>query len=203
MNIIDCPGWPAYREVVADKFFNSIDTNSRVLEIGAGTGNFSEIILEKHPRYLEIVEPFDEWYQEIVKRFGSSPVTHIECSDIFDLFDSGQYHSNQFDVVVLFGVLYHLSSPFDLLEKIVNRINPRCILIDNPYTDSVHLHNEIINTPGNLQTGRKSVKLSFHLPVATVREAMENLGYKQTEFRAMNEFNVFSKEITQIWKFER
>jgi SAM-dependent methyltransferase len=193
------PSWPQYAEIVKNHCFDCIDHSSRVLEIGAGLGQFTKIILEKSPSYVEVVEPDPESCDTLKSKFQDK--IKIKQQDIFSLFDN--YEVNSFDTVVAFGVLYHWSSPFYFLEQIVNKIQPRYIFLDNPYNNILLAKPEELNITGNCWTSKKAVGISLHLTPELVLLAMNNLGYTQLLKRDMKYWQVSTKEQSLIWKFER
>jgi len=193
------PNWDQYAKVVRDKCFDCILPEHRVLEIGAHTGAFSKLILEKTPAFVELVEPDPCTVKQLSQLCNDQVV--LRNKSIFDLLPT--YSKNDFDVVVAFGVLYHWSSPFEFLEQVVNNIQPRYICLDNPDNDQIVAKHEDLNISGNLFTDKRAVGISLHLPPALITQAMENLGYKQILKRQMGYFQVPSKEQSWIWKFER
>jgi SAM-dependent methyltransferase len=193
------PNWDQYAKVIRDKCFDCILPEYRVLEVGAHTGAFSKLILEKTPAFVELVEPDPQTVKQLLQLCNGQVVLRNES--IFNLLPT--YNKGDFDVVVAFGVLYHWSSPFNFLEQIVNNIGPKYICLDNPNNDQIVAKHEDLNISGNLFTDKRAVGISLHLPPALITQAMENLGYKQLLKRQMGYFQVPSKEQSWLWKFER
>ena len=104
-----------YMQVVSDEFFDCISSESNVLEIGPFDGWFSDVILSKNPKNLFLVEPSLDATNQLLKKFQGQNNIQIINKDIFDCIEF--FVDKQIDVVVIFGVLYHLASPFDVLEK--------------------------------------------------------------------------------------
>lgn len=193
------PNWNQYAKVLSEKCLDCILPEHRVLEVGAHTGAFTKLILDKNPSFVELVEPDPTASAILSGKFGNR--VSLKEDSIFNLLP--HYTSGSFDVVVAFGVLYHWSSPFDFLEQIVNNIQPKYICLDNPDNDSIIAKHEDLNIPGNLYTKKRAVGISLHLPPELVTQAMANLGYRQLLKRQMGYFQVPSKEQSWIWKFER
>jgi len=190
-----------YFDVVRSEFFNCISSESNVLEIGPFDGWFSELILQKNPNTLCLVEPNKISANNLKKKFHDNSRVSIFENSIFDCID--QFTLKQFDVIIIFGLMYHLASPFDLLEKVVNKLSPKYICIDNPSgtTEQISLTPEIVNEPGNRFDQNKTVGFSINLPEKVLVQAMNNLNYKCVHHRYMAEFEVKTKLATHIRKF--
>ena len=193
------PNWEKYARVVSDKCFDCIQPEHRVLEVGAHTGAFSKLILEKNPAKVELIEPDPNIVDQLTKLCNDRVV--LRQDSVFDLLPT--YRKGDFDVVVAFGVLYHWSSPFEFLEQVVNNIQPQYICLDNPDNDQIIAKHEDLNISGNLFTNKRAVGISLHLPPELIGQAMKNLGYQQLLKRQMGYFQVLSKEQSWLWKFER
>lgn len=194
------PNWNQYSKVLSEKCLDCILPEHRVLEVGAHTGAFTKLILDKNPVLVELSEPDPEAAAVLATKFANRVI--VKQQSIFDLIP--HYQPESFDVVVAFGVLYHWSSPFEFLEQVVNNIQPRYICLDNPDNDGIKAKYEKLNMPGNLFTNRRrAVGISLHLPPDLITLAMNNLGYRQLLKRQMGYFQVPSKEQSWIWKFER
>ncbi len=193
-------GQETYRKVIKNYCFDCITERSRVLEIGAGEGFFSSLILEKNPKKYTIVEPDPVCVNILQMQY---PNTEILQDDIFRLIPLME---NAYDVVVAFGVLYHWSSPFKFLEDVVNIIQPEFICLDNPECDGVVIKDEIHNTTGNFWKldQQRTVDLSVHLDSNIIKKSMQNLQYKCLLKRDMRWHQLDeSKQQTILYKFER
>src|SRR5205085_1031921 len=62
-----------YRRWILDMF--APDLGRRVVEVGAGTGSFSELLLARGPESLTLVEPSGEMHRLLVEHVGRLP-TH-------------------------------------------------------------------------------------------------------------------------------
>ena len=201
-------GWDTYSRVVSDMCLNCINKDSRVLEIGPGSGDFTQLILEKNPKQVTLVEPDPVAVKNLQNTYGDNKNIKIMQGDIFELLPTMQ---NAYDVCVAFGVLYHWSSPFKFLEDLVNIISPRYICLDNPENADVVIKPETLNTVGNSWNlgNNRTVNLSVHLPSHVIKTAMNDLEYKTILSRDMswhqssNWKNSKSKKQTILFKFER
>jgi hypothetical protein len=191
-----------YMQVVSDEFFDCISSESNVLEIGPFGGWFSDVILSKNPKNLFLVEPSLDATNQLLKKFQGQNNIQIINKDIFDCIEF--FVDKQIDVVVIFGVLYHLASPFDVLEKIANYIKPNFICLDNCSGNSqdILINDKQVNQPGNRQSKLRTVGLSLTIPDKVLKVALKNLGYNTIHHRYMKEFDVQTKQATHIVKFQ-
>ena len=193
--------WNLYSKIILEKCFDCIDLNSRVLEIGPGSGRFTKLILEKNPKYLELVEPNYNRLPSLKLLVQEHTNVSIKTEDIFNLLP--QYQPKDFDVVVAFGVLYHWASPFDFLEKIANYIRPQYLCIDNPDNDQIRIKPEAENLIGSrCVQNYQTVQMAIHLPPDIITQAVTTLGYTQQLKRQMGHHNIRNKEQSWVWKFE-
>lgn len=158
-----------------NKTYFPICKNQRVLEIGAFNGDHSKLIVQHTPVYFEIIEG----NASVIKRLENIP--KIDKVIHNDVMIQLQENSKQFDVCICLGVLYHLHSPLHLLELMVNKCQPKHILLD--CVTAVHplvFHSEIMNLPGNCQTvvGWKSCELNFVVPFFIFNTSLHNMGYQ-------------------------
>jgi SAM-dependent methyltransferase len=202
-------GWETYSHTVSNLCLNCINKDSRVLEIGPGDGIYTQLILEKNPKQVTLVEPDPNYLRNLQNKYGDKNNIRIIQGDIFKLLPTMQ---DAYDVCVAFGVLYHWSSPFRFLEDLANIINPQYICLDNPENADVLIKREGFCESGsywNLENDR-TVNLSVHLPSHIIKTAMNNLEYKTILSRDMSwhhvnnlEKNGDSKKQTILFKFER
>jgi 16S rRNA A1518/A1519 N6-dimethyltransferase RsmA/KsgA/DIM1 with predicted DNA glycosylase/AP lyase activity len=189
-----------YYDVVFHEFFDCINQTSNVLEIGPFDGWFSDLIVKKNPKTLTLVEPNIEAVSILEKKFKNNSNVTIINKNIFDYISSVR----KFDVVIIFGVIYHMASPFDLLEKVINQCNPEYVCIDNPvgYLKGLSVFDELLNAPGSRYDSKKTVQMSICMEDQILVKAMNNLGYKSLHHRYMAEFEVETKLQTHIRKFK-
>ena len=88
--------------------------NSRVLEIGAGTGRYS-IALAKEDMDVTAVE-LVESNLEVLRR-NSQGIQNIKAYQ-GDALDLGRFDDQSFDVTLSFGPLYHLYEPAEVIKAI-------------------------------------------------------------------------------------
>lgn len=179
----------------------SICQGRSVLEIGANHGDHTKLIQEQGPTYQQVVEPDPDACQLIQQRL---PDVDIIQNDIFNVL----VKDYKFDVVVCFGVLYHLHSPLYLLEVIANYCNPDYIMLDCVNSpDALAFKPEPPNVTGNRFTVGKQKSCNFNLvvPFEIVIQSMEHLGYKLVKSSELSLSDNFSKGNSWIglWKKER
>jgi SAM-dependent methyltransferase len=194
--------WESYSNIITNNVFDCITPTSRVLEVGPFNGWFSDLILQKSPCYLELVESNSDAIELLTQKYKDNPVVKITHADIFDVVKN--FTNQSFDVVVAFGVLYHWHNPLEFLEQISNHIDPKYVCIDNIDVPNLYIANEDLNAGGsrNIVTLKKTTNLSLTLPKEIIHKAMTNLGYRQVYFRSMSDIKLLNKEKFNVWKFE-
>jgi SAM-dependent methyltransferase len=188
----DYKNWANYLYTIQNAFKNI--TNKTVLEVGPFVGNHT-ILLEKfNPKSITLIEPnLTNGITELKRRFANHEIIN---DDIFLYLEKPR----KFDVVMCYGVLYHLHSPIHLLEMIVNRCDPDYILLE---TTNGHLYSTgedsgafFVSEPDNTDGNRysmgdwKSSKISVVVPQEIINLAMNNLGYKNIYFQ-----NLYGKNL--------
>jgi hypothetical protein len=174
--------------------------DQRVLEIGAFLGDHSKLIATQSPSYFEIVEGDANCVKKLEKILTIDKVIHNDI--ILEL----QENSKPFDVCICLGVLYHLHSPLNLLELIINKCQPKYILLDTVTAPHpLVFEPEIINQPGNYQTidNWKSCELNFVVPFFIYNQSLYNMGY-QLELANKQAISWFPKSNgwTALWKLK-
>lgn len=111
---------------IDDRFF-SICEDKEVLELGPAHGTMSSYINLRNPKKFTVVEPDLTCCEmlDIILSDENRTVHNLPYNDYYALY------KEKYDVVLCCGLLYHLHSPIDLLEKIVNFNDPEYILITN------------------------------------------------------------------------
>lgn len=94
----------------------------RILEIGAGIGNISKLLIKSQPSLLVLTD-FDEYYLEILsKKYNGDPKIKVHKLDISK---ESFMHNYQIDTIVSINVLEHIK------EDIKALINCNKILCDS------------------------------------------------------------------------
>jgi SAM-dependent methyltransferase len=206
--------------------FEEYCRNKTVIEIGSCNGNITQPIAAAKPAYLTCVEPNKEMIEILryQQRMFDYLLTHpeedgtlqIEQNTVATKVDkivnstANDFYTNEqlADVVVCFGVLYHLHSPLHLLELIVNKSKPSTVilepmhhwgasvqnsqiaphhttaLVDTIFQGSWYGH-ERFNVPGSAQTDRNinnPLLMGLHGRATLFIEAMRLLGYSHVPY---------------------
>lgn len=94
----------------------------RILEVGAGSGNISQLILERQPSHLYAVEPSDRMYELLRERLRGSlnaSVHHSLLSDFMEV-----ENTTGVDSVVSVNVLEHVRDDVGELAKMHAVLRP-------------------------------------------------------------------------------
>lgn len=203
LNLRTTNQWKPYSSIINDNVFDCITSSSRVLEVGPFNGWFSDLILQKNPAHLELVESNTNAVSFLKEKYKNNSTVKVNYADIFDAIKTYPIHS--FDVVVVFGVLYHWHSPIEFMEQMSNLLDPMYVCIDNIDAPDLFIADEEINVGGsrNITTNKKTANLSLTLTSSVITKAMTNLGYKEKYYRSMSDIQLLNKEKFSVWKFQR
>jgi len=97
---------------------------TRVVEVGAGTGSFSELLLERRLESLSLVEPSTAMHQQLCRRIKelSPSVTLKTYNDVFENV-AAQIRSDQRpDSIIYVNVLEHIEDDVNELKVINNTL---------------------------------------------------------------------------------
>lgn len=171
----DTEQWKLYLDSLYPYF--NICKDKTVLEIGPYIGIQTQVIEANGPKEITLVEPNGNAVNILHNYFNN---VEIVQDDIFFYLES----TRNFDVVVCFGVLYHLHSPLYLLELIANRVSPELVIIETFTQTYPKVTIEGDNTPGARQliNDWKSVNMAISISKDTIITAMDNLGYTLIEY---------------------
>lgn len=180
--------WSRYHDFINTEFFWDLD-HKHVLEIGAFTGAQTQVIMRHLVSSLTLVEPNPTAVHALKLKY---PLAKIIQDDIFNVYAADL----ECDVIVCLGLLYHLHSPFYLLECMVNKSRPEVIIMDNQHCDFLGqqgLLAETTNIPGNMYTSRRAAPYAVAYSFPDIKRAMTALGYEMTQYHDLDQF----LEITQ------
>lgn len=192
-----------YHTLLESRYLN-ICKNKKVLELGPGQGNYTKFIIKNNPAYLEVIEGYLPHIDDLKKIDGIDNV-------VFDDAMLNLQQKKSFDVVVLFGLLYHLHSPLHLLELIVNNCNPEYLImdsvngpVDRPVPLEILVGDETTNVVGNAQTRKdwRSTQLKFVVVFDIFDRALKNLGYTRIQHHQLqiDGYVPKSKSWLALWK---
>lgn len=176
------------------EYWSSV-TDKTVLEIGPFDGWYTEIIQQYKPKEHTVIEANKDAC-DVLQKFTDVKIINDDALFAIDELNE------QFDVVILLGVLYHLSSPLHLLERIVNVCQPPIFIIDVPSgihnehnRMSIDICDDDCNVPGSRYTSAKTNKTSgiaLGLNKVITIKALNNLGYKIiTSYEFKNGHKIF------------
>lgn len=101
----------------------------KLLDFGAGIGNFLKIIKEKEPRWYLLGIEFSEYAKNY-----SQKNYDITLYDLTEL----QKQNIKFDVITLWHTIEHLTDPDFIIKEIYKLLNPNGLLfIETPNTNSI------------------------------------------------------------------
>ena len=103
------------------QIFEQYTTGKRVLELGASCGIHTEIVRE----YADTLFTVDPHIRYDVGG-DITPDFYGTANDYYK-----QVVNPEFDVVLCMGLLYHLHSPFHLLEQMVNLSKPKVLIVES------------------------------------------------------------------------
>ena len=171
----------------------NISKGDVVLEIGPGTGNLTEKILEKEPGLLLAVEKDEKLYDIIKKKFGKK--VHVINNDILQCFENFKFHTP----IKVFGNLpYNISSKIlisFIKMKNLNKIYDKFIFVFQKEVADRILANEDSKNYGRLSimTSWKLEKMkivdidpSYFYPVPKVWSTLVTLKPKK-QFEKIND----------------
>jgi SAM-dependent methyltransferase len=93
----------------------------RVAEVGAGSGNFSELLLEEPVKELFAIEPSKEMIDRLIARAGGDARVHAR-NDFFTNVSAD--YTNYFDSVVYVNVLEHIEDHTGELARVYESLKP-------------------------------------------------------------------------------
>lgn len=188
-----------YKNFLVTEYFTVIK-NKSVLELGPNDGFHTKLLQELNPSFHEVIEPDSECAQHIRLQY---PNVSVINDDAFQILSKDK----KFDVVICFGLLYHLHSPLYLLELIVNRCDPKFILIDCVDSPEVlQFEEEPLNVPGSRHVINLWKTANFNLvaPFEIIAQSMKHMGYKIIKNSKLEITDNFSKHNSWIgiWQKE-
>ncbi|NTI22368.1 DUF1698 domain-containing protein [Rhizobium rhizogenes] len=196
---ISTPGWSDPVELKLPHFGLPEDmTGMRVLDIGCSEGFFS---FEAERRGASEVVAIDS-APESIQRFNV--IKHAIGSNanayLTTVYDLNPRVFGTFDLVMFFGVLYHLRHPLLALEKVLSVCSNRMLFQSSGIFDDIDDRAMIEFHPRGLMSGTKENPLYdgtvFFMPNgAALKGMMEHVGFDNIEFISKNAGWVFHAEV--------
>lgn len=119
--------------LIVDPFLPQIE-GARVLDVAANDGRWSYALARAGAAEVVGVEA----RQALVDRFAHFPETDVKarvtlrCNDLFAEIEALVNAGERFDVIALYGILYHIMDHFRLLS-LIRRLQPELIIIDGEF----------------------------------------------------------------------
>ena len=177
-----------------DHNYLAVCQGQKVLEIASGDGSIARRILKHNPLNLIMVEPYG--------RPDVPSANNVEyVSDDINFWLS---ESRSADVVICFGLLYHLHNSLHLIELIVNYCNPETIILDNVVAPHpLAFNQEPNNVGGSRQTKAQWKYAPFNLvtPFFVINNSLDCMGYNlvKSHYVKGNEFSKSNSWVAE-WK---
>lgn len=188
--------WDKYLEWSYEEFFSGIPVGSNVIEIGPGYGFHSELIQRQKPAFHRVIEP-GAYEIERLKEIG--------CDVISEHYQDFYSERRPCDVVVCCGVLYHILTPLDLIEKITNLSRPDKIIISNIEVndDGMAEYKYVHDVLGrqNRMLYDNPIEYWQKLKAGTLSNIMRSQGYKIT--KQLNTKEIWPKNVYYWQEYER
>lgn len=149
-----------------------VSADRRVLEIASNNGSIGREILKYSPRALTLLDPDPQSERVDDAEFVSE--------DVFKWLPTAP----RYDVVVCFGLFYHLHNGLQLLEMMVNHCQPEYLILDSVIAPHpLTFNREDINTSGNRWgTGDwKCAPFNLNIPFHIFNESLDHMGYELTK----------------------
>lgn len=199
--------WKTYINFLDSKEIFSICNDRTVLEFAANDSWHSRLVIKYNPTSLVCVEPddfFKDSLNELATDFKNVTFFPGTANDFYNVSNS------TFDVVICMGLLYHLSSPLDLIEKIVNKSKPNYIIIESTSGSiDITIERELINDNGNSQTDKdKEIMVPWCIGIndKTYIKILESVGYRcitHIDYHKLNFISHPSKKHCVMMVFEK
>ena len=195
-----------YLNLIDTKYF-TVCHDQHVLEIGPLNGVHSKLIINHQPKYFEVIEPYQSLVMTDLQAING--INNVIVDDALLVLSS----PHRCDVVVCFGVLYHLHSPLHLLELIANHCRPTYILLDSigQFNDEINPAHTFFELENVNELGTRQVRPEFKFsgfkivcPGSIVQAVMDRLGYELVLTDNLSITDNFSKSNSWValWKIK-
>jgi tRNA (mo5U34)-methyltransferase len=156
----------------------------RILDLGCNAGYWSLFAVESGCDYVMGIDGRQKHVDQAEFVFDVKGIDRsrysFHCGDIFDLLNPGL---GKFDIVLFLGLMYHISKPISLLERI-SALNTDLLVIDTLLSEKegsvLEIRHESLDEPRNAIDHELVL-----LPTGTaVSEMAHQFGYRTAELRA-------------------
>jgi len=155
----------------------SVNNKSIILEIGPGTGNLTEKLLEQKPKKLFLIEKDKNLYNDLKNKF----INKVEViNDDFLNFDIGDFFKEK---ITIFGNLpYNISS--QILIKLIRLKNLEKKIYKLIFMFQKEVADRIIANENSKQYGRLSIISSWKLDVKKITDVDPNSFYPKPKVKS-------------------
>ncbi len=108
-----------YHRWILDEFREFIGKN--VAEVGAGTGNFSEFLIDSGIENLAAFEPSENMFSQLSEKFKSNK--KVSCKNSY-FEDQSHLYNNVFDSIMYINVLEHIENDSEALKHAHQSLRP-------------------------------------------------------------------------------
>lgn len=199
--------WKTYINFLESNKIFSVCENKTVLEFASNDSWHARLILNTAPKSLVCVEPdvyFKDSLEELTTDFDNVTYFPGTANDFYNT------DSSAVDVVVCMGLLYHLASPLELIEKIINKSKPKHLIIETTSNSTdISILPELVNDNGNAQLDKdKEIMVPWCTVIndKTYIKILESVGYKcitHIDYRYLDFIDHPSKEYCVMMIFEK
>lgn len=112
-----------YHKWILDEFRPFLGKN--LIEVGAGTGSFSRLLIKENPQSLQIIEPserFDELLKNISQIKANSEINFYQS--VFPQMADQFSNQNNIDSIVYVNVLEHIEDDLAELQSVYQTLRP-------------------------------------------------------------------------------
>jgi tRNA (cmo5U34)-methyltransferase len=177
---------------IAIKNLDLSTSNPTILDLGAGTGLFSALVLQKYPdAKITLVDISEKMLEIAKKRFDMNAYIQIFCQD-FTKFET----ATKYDAIISSLAIHHLedNSKIELYDKIYTMLKDKGLFIhaeqvegETPYM--AHLNNKRWKehvedsglAPAEQEAAYERVKLDKRVPLSIQLEWLKNSGFKEVD----------------------
>ena len=148
-----------YLDFLEKNVFSGRVENQSVLELGALNSKITNVIGRCNPNSIYTVDP----------ESSGKPDFRGTANDFY----AADHFTEPYDVVVCMGLLYHLHSPWHLIELIINHSRPKILILETAHSirhsAGVTVDYEEHNTFGNAYAD-KEIKYPIKRRSAVIKE---------------------------------
>ena len=158
----------------------------RILDVGCNEGYWSFEAIKQGAEYVLGIEGRQEFVDKanFVKKAKGLENIEFKCLTTYDI----SKDFGKFDIVLFFGILYHLSEPIGTLRQI-HSITNECIVVDTdfdyytPYWHNVLItYREFDPRPGGSKMGAVGEEIVLIPTLTSLYDMLESSGFANARF---------------------